>query len=58
LDELTRLEEKIQRMIALINELRQRIEDLEAENSQHKEQEREVKKRVDNLINKVDNLSV
>ncbi len=58
MDELTRLEEKIDRMVSLINELRQRIEDLEEENGQRKEQEKEIKKRVDGLIDKVDSLAI
>lgn len=46
------------RLISLINELRQKIEDLEESNSRMQNTKQEVKKRVDGLIEKVDNLLI
>jgi len=58
LDELTKLEERIDKLVSLINELRHRIEDLEENNSRLQNTGQEVKKRVDGLIEKVDNLLI
>jgi FtsZ-binding cell division protein ZapB len=58
LDELTKLEERIDKLVALINELRHKIEDLEENNSRLQNTKQEVKKRVDGLIEKVDNLLI
>jgi len=58
LDELTKLEERIDKLVSLINELRHRIEDLEENNSRLQNTRQEVKKRVDGLIEKVDNLLI
>jgi prefoldin subunit 5 len=58
LDELTKLEERIERLVSLINELRQKIEDLEESNSRMQNVKQEVKKRVDGLIEKVDDLLI
>lgn len=58
MDELTKLEERIDKLVALINELRHKIEDLEENNSRLQNTKQEVKKRVDGLIEKVDNLLI
>lgn len=58
MDELTKLEERIDRLVSLINELRQKIEDLEESNSRMQNTKQEVKKRVDGLIEKVDDLLI
>jgi FtsZ-binding cell division protein ZapB len=58
LDELTKLEERIDKLISLINSLKQKVEDLEESNSRLQNTKQEVKKRVDGLIEKVDNLSI
>jgi FtsZ-binding cell division protein ZapB len=56
LDELTKLEERIDKLISLINEIKQRVENLEESNSRLQNAKQEAKKRVDGLIEKVDNL--
>jgi len=58
LDELIKLEDKIDKMIGLINELKQRVQTLEDENNRLKSQEYEVRRRVDGLIGKVDSLLI
>lgn len=56
MDELTKLEERIDKLISLINEIRQKVENLEESNSRLQNAKQEAKKRVDGLIEKVDNL--
>jgi len=58
LDELTKLEERIDKLITLINELKRKVEDLEESNSRLQNTKQEVKKRVDGLIEKVDDLII
>lgn len=58
MDELTKLEERIDKLIALINNLKQKVEDLEESNSRLQNTKQEAKKRVDGLIEKVDNLLI
>jgi FtsZ-binding cell division protein ZapB len=58
LDELTKLEERIDKLVSLINELRQKVEDLEESNGRLQNTKQEAKKRVDGLIEKVDNLLI
>jgi FtsZ-binding cell division protein ZapB len=58
LDELAKLEERIDKLISLINELKQKVEDLEESNGRLQNTKQEVKKRVDGLIEKVDNLLI
>jgi FtsZ-binding cell division protein ZapB len=58
LDELAKLEERIDKLITLINELKQKVEDLEESNGRLQNTKQEVKKRVDGLIEKVDNLLI
>ncbi len=56
MDELTKLEERIDKLISLINEIKQKVENLEESNSRLQNAKQEAKKRVDGLIEKVDNL--
>lgn len=56
MDELTKLEERIDKLISLINEIKQKVEDLEESNSRLQNAKQEAKKRVDGLTEKVDNL--
>jgi FtsZ-binding cell division protein ZapB len=58
LDELAKLEERIDKLISLINELKRKVEDLEESNGRLQNTKQEVKKRVDGLIEKVDNLLI
>lgn len=58
MDELTKLEERIDKLIALINSLKQKVEDLEESNGRLQNTKQEAKKRVDGLIEKVDNLLI
>ena len=45
-------------MISTINQLKQKIQELEQENGHLKTRDTEAKKRVDGLIEKVDNLLI
>ncbi|UCG30758.1 MAG: cell division protein ZapB [candidate division WOR-3 bacterium] len=58
MDELTKLEERIDKLVSLVNELRQKVEDLEESNGRLQNTKQEAKKRVDGLIEKVDNLLI
>ena len=58
MDELAKLEERIDKLISLINSLKQKVEDLEESNSRLQNTKQDVKKRVDGLIEKVDNLLI
>lgn len=56
MDELTKLEERIDKLVSLINEIKQKVENLEESNSRLQNAKQEAKKRVDGLVEKVDNL--
>ena len=58
MDELTKLEERIDKLVSVINELRHKIEDMEEINGRLQNTKQEVKKRVDGLIEKVDDLLI
>ena len=58
MDELTKLEERIDKLVSVINDLRHKIEDLEEINGRLQNTKQEVKKRVDGLIEKVDDLLI
>ena len=50
MDELTKLEERIDKLISLINEIKQKVENLEESNGRLQNAKQEAKKRVDGLI--------
>jgi phage shock protein A len=58
LDELIKLEEKIDRLIGIINELKQKVQNLEQEQERLRTQGFEAKKKVDGIIEKIDNLLI
>ena len=58
MDELSRLEEKLERLIALVNELKQRVEDVEVQNAQLRSRDEAIKENVDGLIEKIDNFLI
>jgi FtsZ-binding cell division protein ZapB len=58
LEELIKLEERITKMISTISALKQRVQELEQDSERSKTREAEAKKRVDGLIEKVDNLLI
>ena len=58
MDELAKLEERIDKLILLINELKHKVEDLEESNSRLQNTKEDAKKRVDGLIEKVDDLLI
>jgi TolA-binding protein len=58
LEELIKLEERITKMIGAISALKQRVQELEQDSERSKTREAEAKKRVDGLIEKVDNLLI
>ncbi|HEX7319390.1 MAG TPA: hypothetical protein VF399_03415 [bacterium] len=58
MEELIKLEERITKMIGTISALKQRVQELEQDSERSKIREAEAKKRVDGLIEKVDNLLI
>lgn len=58
MDEFIKLEEKIDRLIGIINELKQKVQDLVEENEKLKNQGSDAKKKVDGIIEKIDNLLI
>lgn len=58
MEELIKLEERITKMIGAISALKQRVQELEQDSERSKTREAEAKKRVDGLIEKVDNLLI
>jgi FtsZ-binding cell division protein ZapB len=58
LDELSKLEEKLDTLISLINELKQKVEDFEKKNNQLRSCDQQIKEKVDLLIGKIDNLLI
>jgi FtsZ-binding cell division protein ZapB len=58
LEELTRLEEKIDKLISLIDGLKQKIEDYEEQNARLKNRDSEVKLKIEGIIERIDKLLV
>ncbi len=58
MDDLTKLEEKLDRLVSLISELKQKVEDLGEQNTQFKSRHKVIKEKVDSLIEKLDNLLI
>jgi FtsZ-binding cell division protein ZapB len=58
LDELTKLEEKIDKLIAFIDELKQKIEDFEEQNARLKTRDSDVKMKIEGIIERIDKLLV
>ena len=58
LDELTKLEEKIDKLIAFIDELKQKIEDYEEQNARLKTRDGDVKMKIEGIIERIDKLLV
>lgn len=58
MDELSKLEEKLNNLISLISELKQRVEDYEEKNNRLTARDQQVKEKVDMLIEKIDNLLI
>ncbi len=52
------LEEKVDKLITLVSELKQRVEDLEEQSNRHRSRNKEIRTNVDGLIEKIDNLLV
>lgn len=58
MDELSRLEEKLDTLISLINELKRTVEDFEEKNNRLRSRDQQIKEKVDLLIEKIDNLFI
>lgn len=58
MEELMKLEERIDRLIAVINELKTKVRALEQENERHRSTGAEAKKKVDGIIEKIDTLLI
>jgi FtsZ-binding cell division protein ZapB len=57
-DEIGKLEEKVDRLIALINELKHKVDDLDESQSHIQSRDREIKDKVQGLIEKIDSLFI
>lgn len=58
MEELTKLEEKVDKLISLVDELRQKIEDNEEENARLKTRDNEIKIKIEGIIERIDRLLV
>lgn len=58
MDELSKLEDKVYKLIALVNELKQRVEDLEEKKDRRRSRDKEIRANVDGLIEKIENLLI
>lgn len=58
MEELMKLEERIDRLIAVINELKTKVRTLEQENERCRSMGTEAKKKVDGIIEKIDTLLI
>lgn len=58
MDELNKLEEKIDKLISVITELKQRAEAFEEENARLKARDKEIQTTIEGLIEKIDKLLI
>lgn len=58
MDELAKLEEKIDKLITYIDELKQKIEDYEEQNARLKTRDSDVKIKIEGIIERIDKLLV
>lgn len=58
MDELSKLEEKLNALILLISELKQKIEEYDDENTRLKERDKEIKQKIEGLVDRIDNLVI
>jgi phage shock protein A len=58
LEELTKLDEKVDKLISLIDELKQKIEDYEEQNARATARNNEVKSKIEGIIERIDRLLV
>ena len=58
MDELNKLEEKIDKLIAIIDELKQKIEDYEEQHARSNTRNVEIKTKIEGLIDRIDKLIV
>ena len=58
MDELSKLEEKVDRLISMINELKQKVDDLEETQMHIDSRDREIRDKVQGLIEKIDSLFI
>ena len=58
MDELSKLEEKVDRLISMIIELKQKVDDLEETQTHIKSRDREIRDKVQGLIEKIDSLFI
>ena len=58
MDELSKLEEKVDRLISMIIELKQKVDDLEETQTHIESRDREIRDKVQGLIEKIDSLFI
>ena len=58
MEELTKLDEKVDKLISLIDELKQKIEDYEEQNARITARDNEVKSKIEGIIERIDKLLV
>ena len=56
MDDLSKLEDKVDKLILLINELKQKVEDWKEQNTKFKIRDKEIKEKLENLIERIDKL--
>ena len=56
MDELYKLEEKLDALVAIIHDLKQKVEDFEAKNSRSIARDKDIKSKIEGLIEKIDSL--
>ena len=56
MDELIKLEEKIEALVAIINDLKQKVEDFETKNSRLLARDKDIKSKIEGLIEKIESL--
>ena len=56
MDELIKLEEKLEALVTIINDLKQKVEEFEAKNSRLIARDKDIKSKIEGLIEKIDSL--
>ncbi len=58
MEEINRLEEKVEYLVKIVGELKQKIETLEQEKSRLESRDNVIKEKLTGLIDKIDNLAI
>ena len=58
MEEINKLEEKVERLVKIIGELKQKIDVLEEEKTRFESRDQVIKEKITGLIDKIDNLAI